>query len=482
MKFPLSAVTVFCIFGAMTASAANLFWTGAAGDGAWTTVGNWAADEAGIRPAAACPGAKDVVGFLPSRYPDGKTTVSIPDGTEVLFINLRDNKAPGRIRLVGTGADRARLLVSHGGGIKWNGTAPGCGVVLEMENLSVADTVSPLFDIEQAPDGNGTILRNCSIRTPRRDVLFPGCTNTVVRVEDCTVECAHFKCKDFFGTGCSMVISNSTIAASGNFVADMPGLRLDVTDSKIDVQVDFKAWGEDTVARFLRTRLEIHSHLKIHGARRSFSFVDSMVGLNGYDLDGGPDGELHIRNSTVYLNRTGNLYGKIYLENGKLLNTNGLNGASSAAPTRFIVSGRGSQFRTKRLQGGTVHFDFIVPAGGYETVPVGADGILAKSENNFLNGCSGGTVNVLPESPAAREPGSHVYPLIYVYTGGANRLFSCAAAAPTTLPGGRAQFLGAPASDVPMADVSAQPESWWQPVAAGARPDVAGLAVKFSGN
>lgn len=467
-------------FGAMFAPAADFYWTGSAGDGAWNNPANWTTSATGTNSATAYPGSADNARFLPARYPSGEVSVSIPSGTVVKNIFLRDDQAPGRIRLVGSGSSRVPLDL-NGGTFTWNGSAAGCGVLLELENLSILED-RQIFS-GGSTDGNGLTLRNSFLSSPSYELTFPGGNDSTLLVADSTIECKNIDYKQNTGTNCVISITNSSIRATGFFSANMPGLRLRVTDSTIETRGVFQIRGAGAVGEFLRSPLEVYDSFNIDGKGRSFSFVESNVGLRGgYSLNGGADGVLRIRDCTMYMKNTANTYGTIYLENGKLLNTNGYNGAGTEVPTRFVISGRNPQFMAKRFQGGTVHFDFIVPIGGYAAPPVGADGILTKFENVFLNTCANGSVNVLPESPAAREDGTGIYPLVYVYTGGTGKQFNCPASPPTGLPTPESSFFEASSSSLAMSAVNAQAESWWNPIPVGYQSNVAGLAVKIVGH
>ena len=97
-----------------------------------------------------------------------------------------------------------------------------------------------------------------------------------------------------------------------------------------------------------------------------------------------------------------------------------------------------------------------------------------------LFGKAGGTINVLPESPALKTPGSFVQPLIYLK--GTKATCNLANAPLTTLPNEKSKFLVTTDYSWEYADVNGKQESDWTAVETGYNDMVAGVAVKIVGS
>ena len=100
----------------------------------------------------------------------------------------------------------------------------------------------------------------------------------------------------------------------------------------------------------------------------------------------------------------------------------------------------------------------------------------------FPSSVVGGSINVLPESPAARLSGTLIQPLIYVKDVRNNQPVCNLANLPlTTLPNEKSKFLVTTEYSWEYADVNGKQESDWTEVAVGYNSNVAGVAVKIVG-
>ena len=176
--------------------------------------------------------------------------------------------------------------------------------------------------------------------------------------------------------------------------------------------------------------------------------------------------------------------GDLFLDNSEWVCTNSGNLISTKlnGPLRVVFSGRAPRFGTSSFSGSfPVTFDFLVPKGGYAYAPVNRMD-NAKTGTEFPTSTVGGSINVLPESPAARAPETILQPLIYVKDVKNNKPVCNLKNLPlTTLPTEKSKFLVATDYSWEYADVNGKQESDWTAVETGCNDMVAGVAVKIVG-
>ena len=180
--------------------------------------------------------------------------------------------------------------------------------------------------------------------------------------------------------------------------------------------------------------------------------------------------------------------GDLFLDNSEWVCTNSGNLISTKlnGPLRVVFSGRAPRFGTSSFSGSfPVTFDFLVPKGGYAYPPINRMD-NARTETEFPTSAVGGSINVLPESPAARAPETLIQPLIYVKDVrkvGSNSQPVCKLAnlPLTTLPNEKSKFLVTTDYSWDYEDVNDKAEGDWTEVATGYDKIVAGVAVKIVG-
>ena len=155
------------------------------------------------------------------------------------------------------------------------------------------------------------------------------------------------------------------------------------------------------------------------------------------------------------------------------------------APLHITFSGKAPRFGTSSISasaGQPLTFDFLVPAGGYDYPPVNRMD-NAKTETIFPSSVVGGSINVLPESPAVKQAETIICPLVYVKDVKNNAPVCALANLPlTTLPNEKSKFLVTTEYSWEYEDVNDKVESDWTEVAAGYNQNfVAGVAVKIVG-
>lgn len=484
-------VALFC--GVLQAE--DFYWSGNGGDGRWDNVANWATNAALTSPATRCPAAGLKVYFILDKVENHELTVTVPEGAGCSLIYVKDDTAPCTLKLVGEplpGATRANLNNTSTFSLYGTvGTTKGVTLIVE----DIAFAVRPIGSFGSIPDTH-VYLKNCSASflngTASQDVSMPGGANSSFGCTDCELTDIKSLTRANAGENFEVGITNSTIVCTYQFYVRGPRAKIDVRDTDLTIAATFQLGvsGDSDITGYvshstIRNRNASGSGLKFVGDRNEFTFdhVDFSDATKSWTKieHSGTDQVLHFINSDLNLTATSTLLGTYDLTDSVLAAVGGSYMIGSSSGLRFVLRGARTRLLPgKRFQAGQIHFDFIVPEGGYKQVPIGCDGDQFVSDNNFFNAVSQGTINVLPESPAARVDETAIYPLFYVYESGKNKRLDLSRATPLTLPNGDSQFL---VTDDPLLSMAELTDGdWTTPIELGDKAMHAGLAVKIVGH
>lgn len=490
----LFAVAVAFICGLVQAE--DFYWSGKGGDNRWDNKDNWATDAALTKPASRCPASGLKVYFILDTFENHEVSVIMPDGATCGYIYVKDDTAPATLVLAGEGESRATFTNTNG--ISFDGSAASYGVTLRVSNISFA---KKLFGTPGSIPGTRVCIDNCACDYGTADFsLMTGADSEMV-INDSQITNYKTLSRGSTSENFILAVTNSILTGTSGHSIRGRNARIDFQNSTVTAAGNL-TYGENEQARdanagmrvsFVDTTIvqnKTKADLRCYSTGREILMDNVTISGIGYftSLVGGVNAVTRLINTELYFNRGGastaySENGEIYLDNSCWIVTNGYSSSSSEDPVRFVIKGRSSRAMPGlRWQGGSVRYDFIVPVGGYDQIPVGCDGVLSAALNNFFNAGSGGAIRVLPESPAARVDETTLVPLIYVYKSSTEKLLGLSACPPTELPNGDSRFLVTSVTGTSFAEVRQKPESWWKEVDIGYNASEVGLAVKIVGS
>ena len=515
------------------AAAADLFWYGTAGDGLWNTPANWSTTEASYTPSTAYPNndTQYIVHIYTHLVAGHTVSITIPAGcTDAACrrIRVKDDAAPGAVEIVGAGPSRAPLKLSAYPNNNYNGgfvrTAFAYPVKITCRNIHFSDWLyfnwsnndNPNYWTDTVANGDGFALYNCCYTNyptaTHAQINPPGGANATCTIVDSTIDLRYFVRANPNGV-LTIAVTNSTLSVSERMRIDGPNTTFDFVGSTLkigtatssdpkllfgsrtdsesernanagmsirfkDSTIDFTELGASSVcAIYTRAsgRELVFDNAEIKGDLYAIQLpdVDSVTRVK--------DSSIHFKRGNGNANGTRGIF---YLDNGEWVMDTG-HIELSGGRAHFIFSGA-----APCLDPGWMDyksntppvFDFIVPAGGYQQAPIslrystdGQDkGIFGTIPNAAPNQ---GTINVLPESAAAKTAGTTICPLVYAKDTKAR--VHLGRGVPTTLPNEKSSFLYTTDGTWDYDAMASKAESDWMPW--DGTLAAMGLAVKIVG-
>lgn len=527
----LIVAAVLC--GAFAALADDLFWYGTAGDGFWNNPANWSTTEASYTASTAYP--NDATQYSVHLYThlvaDHAISITIPaDCTDAacLRIRVKDDSAPGTVEIVGAGSSRVPLRFPAYPSSNYNGgfvrTAFAYPVKITCRNIHFSDWLyfnwsnknSPSYWTDTVANGDGFALYNCCYTNyptaTHAQINPPGGANATCTIVDSTIVLRYFVRANPNGT-LTIAVTNSTLSVSERMRIDGPNTTFDFVGSTLkigtatssDPKLLFGDRTDDAAHR------DIHAGMKIRFKDSTIDFTElgalsscviytrasgrelvfdnaeikgDLYAIQLPDVDSVTrvkDTSIHLKRGSAYAT-----YGTFYLDNGEWAMDTG-HIELSGGRAHFIFSGAAPcldpAWMDYKSNTPPPVFDFIVPAGGYKQAPIslrystdGQDkGVFGTIPNTTPNQ---GTINVLPESMAAKTAGTTICPLVYAKDTKAR--VNLVRGVPTTLPNEKSSFLYTTNGTWDYDAVASKTESDWMPWDGTA--GVMGLAVKIVGS
>jgi len=489
---------------ALAAVQYEYYWFGGS-DGSWTNKANWSSSPTEYVAVSKYPNNSYYgVHIDTSVASDHHVTLRVPklasDPPQCAGFEFYDSTGNGTLTLVGEmdGDSRPSVPLLSNNVMLW--TETGHPMRLELLNLNLNN--GTLSIVENECPGCSVFVSNCVSTVTGNSYYLHlagqhGGTVTIVDSEITTQILNASAVSDV--AGYVFAVTNSTIAINNGASVGGPGTIVDIVGSTITLGMYHPKFGADNI-----NTTNDHPNMKI-------SFKDTTINFNGKFVNflsaGGTllfdnvtqvgdckDIALAGVSTTVKdtsfkfcapnSNGGNGISGDLFLDNSEWVCTNSGNLISTKlnGPLRVVFSGRAPRFGTSSFSGSfPVIFDFLVPKGGYAYAPVNRMD-NAKTGTEFPSSAAGGSINVLPESPAARVSGTLIQPLIYVKDVRNNKPVCNLKNLPlTTLPTEKSKFLVATDYSWEYADVNGKQESDWTAVETGYNDMVAGVAVKIVG-
>ena len=497
------------VFAAFAANAAyDYYWFGTAGDGLWTNAVNWSSTPDSYTAVAnGYPRSGSFnVHIDTSVAADHHVTIHIPklasNPPQCAVLEIFDSTSSGTLTFLGEANESGRTAFPLGNNVKPTWTETGHPMRFEIMNFNLGN--GTLSTVENECAGCSVLVSNC-VGTATSNSYYmhlPGQHGGTVVIIDSEIE---------------------TQRLNGTSVSDVAGYVFAVTNSTIRIGADCYVGGPGTVVDFFNSTLVFGGYAPSFGAANlattnehpnmKISFRNSTIAPNekfayffsaggtllfdnvvqsgnckGFELGGIATTEL--RNSSFHFcATTSNGYrgisGDLILDNSEWLSTNSSQNIALNGPLRVEFRGRAPRFGGRQIAasaGQPLTFDFLVPKGGYAYPPVNRMDNPATGFN-FPSGVVGGSINVLPASPAVRASGTLLQPLIYVKDVKSNQpVCALANLTLTTLPNEKSKFLVTKDYSWEYEEVNDKAESDWTEVATGYNQNfVAGVAVKIVG-
>lgn len=494
-------------FAAFAANAAyDYYWFGTAGDGLWTNAANWSSSSNEYIAVTRYPNSSNKdsgyrVHIDTAIASDHHVTIVVPklssDAPACFALEIFDSTASGVLSLVGEVNEDGRTGFPLGSNWKPTWTETGHPMSLELYNFVLRNGTLSVVENECA--GCSVLVSNC-VGTSTDNSYYmrlPGQHGGTMTIVDSEITTQILNATDVSDVaGYVFAVTNSTIAINLGASVGGPGTIVDIVGSTIKLGMYPPKFGANNVA----TTNE-HPNMKI-------SFKDTTIDFNNKCVNFLSAGgtllfdnvtqvgtcsdivlaglSATVKDTSFKFNNpnAGSGYsGDLFLDNSEWVCTNANHYSLLCGPLRIVFSGRTPRFGTTRIHGSyPVTFDFLVPKGGYAYPPVNrmdnpATGI------NFPSSAVGGSINVLPASPAVRASGTLLQPLIYVKDVRSNQpVCALANLTLTTLPNEKSKFLVTKDYSWEYEDVNSKAESDWTEVATGYNQNfVAGVAVKLVG-
>ncbi|MBO6120993.1 MAG: hypothetical protein J6Q49_03960 [Kiritimatiellae bacterium] len=496
------------VFAAFAANAAyEYYWFGTAGDGLWTTPANWSSSPTEyVAVTVGYPRSSSFnVHIDTSVAADHHVTIHIPklanDPPQCQALEIFDSTGDGTLTFVGEEDESGRPTFP----LRYNNfpvwTATGHPMRVEFLNFSLNN--GSLSTVENECPGCSVLVSNCVATTSDNShyMKLPGQhggTMTVID-SDITTQYLNSETAGIDVAGYVFAVTNSTITITRSSSIGGPGTVVDIVGSTFALGSYYSMnFGAGSIAA-----TNDHPNMKI-------TFKDSMFATNGqfaYFFSSGGTilfdnvvqssdcsaivigglATTEFRNTSLRLcgaksGDTG-ISGDLILDNSEWLSTNSARSIILNGPLHIEFRGRAPRFGGTQFSGAyPVTFDFLVPKGGYAYPPVNRMDNPATGFY-FPSSVVGGSINVLPASPAVRASGTLLQPLIYVKDVRGNQpVCALANLTLTTLPNEKSKFLVTTDYSWEYEDVNDKVESDWTEVAVGYNKNfVAGVAVKIVG-
>ena len=521
------------------AAAADLFWYGTAGDGLWNNPANWSTTEGSYTAATSYPLnsdnssiSPDIVHLYTHLVAGHAIDITIPaDCTDAACrrIRVKDDSAPGTVTITGAGNSRVPLRMDAYPNNTYNGgfvrTAFAYPVKITCRNIHFSDWLyfnwsnkdSPNYWTDTVANGDGFALYNCCYTNyptaTHAQINPPGGADATCAIVDSDIDIRYFVRANPNGA-LTIAITNSTLSVNERMRIDGPGTTFDFVGSTLkigtatssdpkllfgsrtdsesernanagmsirfkDSTIDFTELGASSCVIYTRAsgRELVFDNAEIKGDLYAIQLpdVDSVTRVK--------DSSIHFKRGDGNANGTRGIF---YLDTGEWVMDTG-HIELSGGKAHFIFSGAAPcldpGWMDYKSNTPPPVFDFIVPAGGYKQAPIslrystdGQDkGIFGTIPNAAPNQ---GTINVLPESAAAKTAGTTICPLVYAKDTKAR--VHLGRGVPTTLPNEKSSFLYTTDGTWEYDAVASKAESDWMPwdntLAA------MGLAVKIVGS
>ena len=495
---------------AFTANAAyDYYWFGTAGDGLWTNAVNWSSTPDSYTAVAnGYPRSGSFnVHIDTSVAADHHVSINIPklasNQPQCGALEIFDSTGSGTLTFLGEANESGRTGFPLGINLKPTWKETGHPMRFEIMNFNLAN--GTLSTVENECAGCSVLVSNC-LGVSTSDGYYmklPGQHGGTMTIIDSDITTQHLNSKTAGSdvAGYVFAVTNSTIKYSNCVSVGGPGTVVDFFNSTLVFGMYAPSFG----AANLATTNE-HPNMKISfrnstiAPNEKFAYFFSAGGTllfdnvvqsgNCYGFELGGIATTELRNTSFrFCGTTVNAYrgisGDLILDNSEWLSTNSSQNIALNGPLRVEFRGRAPRFGGRQVSasaGQPLTLDFLVPKGGYAYPPVNrmdnpATGI------NFPSSVVGGSINVLPESPAARASGTLLQPLIYVKDVKSNQpVCALANLTLTTLPNEKSKFLVTKDYSWEYEDVNSKAESDWTEVATGYNQNfVAGVAVKIVG-
>lgn len=491
------------------AAAYQYYWFGNAGDGNWMNVENWSTTSNEYTRATRWPNSSSFDVFIDtSRASDHHVTISIPkiapsgNTAGCASFTFYDSTGEGTLSLVGeaTAEGRTAFPLANNTIPIWSET--GHPIRLELFNFDLRS--GTLCKTENECAGCSVLVSNC-VGTATSNSYYmhlPGQHGGTMTIIDSRITTQNIN-----GTSVSdvagyvLAVTNSTITVAGSSYIGGSGTVVDVFNSTLAFGMYHPIFGGANMATAVN-----HPGMSIHFKDSTIRVGrgDSSKFLKFYSEGGevvfdnvtqeGDLRDINLYGMTTRLKDTAfnfcapssnggdGISGDIYLDNSSWVCTNASHYSISKGPLHVIFSGRAPRFGSTRIHSSyPVTFDFIVPVGGFAHPPINRMDNLATGQV-FPSSAVGGSINVLPSSPAARVSGVGIYPLVYMKDVKNNAPVCDLTNLPlTTLPNNKSKFFVTSDYSWEYADVNGKAESDWMEVVPGYHSKVAGVAVKIIG-
>ena len=480
------------------------YWFGGS-DGSWTNTANWSSSPTEYVAVSRYPMNSYYGAHIDTSVAsDHHVTIRVPklasDPPQCAGFEFYDSTGNGTLTLVGEMDGDSRPSVPLLSNTKMLWTETGHPMRLEILNFNLSN--GTLSIVENECPGCSVLVSNC-VGTSTGNSYFMklpgqhGGTMTIVDSEITTQILNATGVSDV--AGYVFAVTNSTIAINNGASVGGPGTIVDIVNSNIRLGMYHPKFGADNI-----NTTNDHQNMKISFKDTTINFNSKFVNFlsaggtllfdNVTQVGDCKDIALAGVSTTVKdtsfkfcapnSNGGNGISGDLFLDNSEWVCTNSANLISTKlnGPLRVVFSGRAPRFGTSSFSGSfPVTFDFLVPKGGYAYAPVNRID-NAKTGAEFPSSADGGSINVLPESPAARVSGTLIQPLIYVKDVRNNKPVCNLKNLPlTTLPTEKSKFLVTTEYSWEYADVNGKQESDWTAVETGYNDMVAGVAVKIVG-
>lgn len=494
---------VFAVFAANAAY--DYYWFGTAGDGLWTNAVNWSSTPDSYTAVAnGYPRSSSFnVHIDTSVAADHHVTINIPklasNPPKCGALEIFDSTGSGSLTFLGEANESGRTGFPLGDNLVPIWTATGHPMRFELLNLKLCN--GTLSAVENECAGCSVLVSNC-VGTATGNSYYmhlPGQHGGTVVIIDSEITTQRLNGTAAIDVaGYVFAVTNSTIRIGADCYIGGPGTLVDFFNSTLvfgTLAPSFGAANLATTNEHPNMKISFRNSTIVPGKKFAYFLsaggsilFDNVVqsgNCKGFELGGIATTEL--RNTSFrFCDTTSNGYrgisGDLILDNSEWLSTNSSQNIALNGPLRVEFRGRAPRFGGRQFSGSyPVTFDFLVPKGGYAYPPVNrmdnpATGI------NFPSSAVGGSINVLPESPAIKVPGTLIQPLVYVKDSKSSQpVCQLANLLLTTLPNEKSKFLVATDYSWEYEDVNDKVESDWAEVAVGYNKAVAGVAVKIVG-
>jgi len=507
MKRLAAILATFTAFAAQ-AAAYQYYWFGNAGDGNWMNVENWSTTSNEYTQATKWPNSTSFDVFIDtSRASDHHLTIRVPrkapsgNTPGCASFTFYDSTGEGTLTMVGEGDEEGMAGFPLGSNLIPTWSETGHPMHLELFNFVLRS--GTLNKTENECAGCSLLLSNCvSTSTSNSYYLkLPGQHGGTVAIVDSVVTSQNVNASAPVDVAPHVLaITNSIVHANLTFCFGGPGSVMDVVNSTVSFGSYAPIFGAIGVGSTNEhPNISIKFKNSVFGSANNngiFAYFFSDNGKLVFDnvTQKGVFNGIELIGFTTWLTNTSfkfrspnengyrGIGGDLYLDNSEWVNTNASKFTILNAPLHVTLSGKAPRFGTSYISasaGQPLTLDFLVPVGGYDYPPVNRmDNSYAGSI--FPSSVVGGSINVLPESPAARKSETIICPLVYVKDPSA-KVCALANLPLTTLPNEKSKFLVASDYSWEYADVNGKAESDWTMAAPGDNSKVAGVAVKIVG-